>query len=116
MPLVIEANKANRMSWLIDASYRDYTDMKVHSGRMMLLGKGSKQRKSIKQKINTRSSIEAEIVRVDDHVSSIMRRMLLMENQGYKVEYKVINQDNQSAMIMGKWEILICVEIYQVTC
>ena len=42
--------------------------------------------------------------------------MLLMENQVYKVEYKVINQDNQSDMIMGKWEILICVEIYQVTC
>ena len=47
-----------------------------------------------------RYKIEAKIVVVGDHMSSIVWRIWLLENLGYKVEDSLIYQDNQSAMIM----------------
>ena len=41
-------------------------DFKIHTGAIMTMGQGSMQSVSKKQKLNTRISIEAELVAVDN--------------------------------------------------
>ena len=53
---------------------------------------------SIKQKINTRSSTEAEIVAVDDLMNKIVWTKLFVEAQGYSVKENILFQDNKSAI------------------
>jgi len=57
---------------------------------------------SIKQKINTRSSTETELVAVDDFVPQILWTNLFMEAQGYKTQDTVLHQDNQSTILLEK--------------
>jgi hypothetical protein len=54
------------VKWWIDASFAVHPDMKSHTGRTMSLGKGSIYSMSQKQRLNTKSSMEAELVGVDD--------------------------------------------------
>jgi len=50
----------------IDASFAVHPDFKSHTGAMMTKGKGTIIPVTRKQKLNTRSSTESEIVGVDD--------------------------------------------------
>ena len=61
--------------WWIYAAYGVYPDMKIHSGGMVSIEKGSMQRKSMKQKLNARRSTRFKIVGVDNHMSDILWRM-----------------------------------------
>lgn len=76
--------------------------MRSHTGAMVSLGKGSVYSASTRQKLNTKSSTEAELVGVDDAMSMILWTRQFMEGQGYKVEENVVYQDNQSAMLLKK--------------
>ena len=53
---------------------------------------------SMNQKVNTRSSTEAELVGVDDIISKVLWTKLFIEAQGHKVTMNVIYRDNTSAM------------------
>ena len=68
----------------------------------MMIGKGSVYSMSSKQKINTRSSTEAELVGVDDAIGMAMWMRMFMQHQGYSIEDNIIYQDNQSAMLLEK--------------
>ncbi len=50
------------------------------------MGTGELQSGSAKQKINTRSNTEAELVGVDDVITKILWTKLFIEEQGYEVE------------------------------
>jgi hypothetical protein len=50
------------MNTWIDASYAVHPDMKSHTGGAVSFGTGAALSKSSKQKLNTRSSTEAELV------------------------------------------------------
>ena len=63
----------------------------------MTLGKGSIIDTSHKQKINTRSSTEAELVGADNAVIQIQWAQLFVEAQGYPCR-TVLHQDNEAAM------------------
>lgn len=67
LPLTLEASDLNFIKWWVDASFAVHLDFWSHSGVVMMLGKGMIMGGSRKQKINTRSSTEAEIVRVDNY-------------------------------------------------
>ena len=54
---------------------------------------------SCKQKLNTKSSTEAELVGVDYASKMLLWMKNFMEEQGYKTE-PVLYQDNQSAMLL----------------
>jgi hypothetical protein len=69
---------------------------------MMTLGKGATYGASTKQKLNTKSSTEAELVGVNDVMPQILWTHYFLEAQGYAVTNSVINQDNQSAMLLEK--------------
>eukprot|EP00957_Ditylum_brightwellii_P043399 3290492-Ditylum_brightwellii.AAC.1 len=66
----------------------------------MTLGKGSPYSISTKQKINTCSSTEAELVGVNDVMSLIIWTRLFIQAQGYDITDNVVYQDNQSAILM----------------
>jgi hypothetical protein len=52
-----------------------------------------------KQKLNLKSSTEAEVIGVSDFLPNmIWARMFLEEQQGYTIDENVLYQDNQSAM------------------
>ena len=63
----------------------------------MSIGKGSVIDTSHKQKINTRSSTEAELVGADDVVIRMQWAQLFISAQGYNCD-TVIHQDNEAAM------------------
>jgi hypothetical protein len=46
--------------------------MGSHTGAIMSLGKGAVYAKSTRQKLNTRSSTEAELVRIDDAMPQVL--------------------------------------------
>ena len=90
------------VKWMIDASYGIHPDFKSHTGSVMLFdkAKGAIQAISRKQKLNVKSSTEAELVAVDDVSVLILWTKLFLEEQGYQVEKNIIYQDNQSAILL----------------
>jgi hypothetical protein len=68
----------------------------------MTMGKGSVYSTSIGQKLNTKSSTEAELVGVSDVMPMIVWTRYFLEAQGYDVKESPIYQDNMSAMLLEK--------------
>ena len=64
----------------------------------MPMGKGCPISISTKQKINTRSSAEAEIVGVNDAMYLVLRVRHFLQAQGYKISDNIVYQDNMSSM------------------
>ena len=63
-------------------------------------GKGSIMDLSRKQKLNTRSSTESELVGVDDASVLILWTNLFLEALGYIIKKIIIYQDNKSAILL----------------
>jgi hypothetical protein len=102
MPLVLEADNMNVMKWWADTSFAVHPDMKSHTGGAMSLGRGAVDRTSTRQKINTTSSTEAQVVGMHKVLPQILWTQFFLEAQGYGVEESVIYQDNQSAILLAK--------------
>ena len=66
----------------------------------MSMGQGEAIALSMKQKINTRSSTEAELVGVDKAMSLIMWTRYFQEEQGLAIKHNIVFQDNQSAILL----------------
>ena len=56
--------------------------------------------KSQKQKLNTRSSTEAELVGADDVSGPILWTKHFMEAQGYEIKKNILYQDNKSTILL----------------
>jgi len=76
--------------------------MRGHTGGCVSFGTGIIDEKSSKQKMNTRSSTETEIVGTSEYLPKNIYFELFMEAQGYKLESNKLAQDNQSAMKMER--------------
>jgi hypothetical protein len=94
-------NLANMNTW-IDASYAVHYDMKSHTGGAISLGRGACMSKSSKQKLNVKSSTEAELVGASDYVPNSLWAGRFLEHQGYPLQNNILHQDNQSAMKMER--------------
>jgi hypothetical protein len=84
-------------SW-VDAAYAVHEDMKSHTGGTLSFGQGGLLCKSTKQKLNTKSSTEAEFVGASDYLPHILWVKFLMEAQGHSICHNVLEQDNESAI------------------
>jgi len=87
--------------WYPDAAFAVHPDMKSHTGAVLTMGKGAMQVISAKQKLNTRSSTEAELVAADEVVVQAMWTRNFLEAQGYTSRTTVF-QDNTSAILLEK--------------
>jgi hypothetical protein len=68
----------------------------------MSLGTGGFIPKSRKQKLNTKSSTEAELVGASDYLPNTMWVKNFLEAQGYDIVENYLEQDNESAIKMEK--------------
>ena len=88
------------IKWYVDASFAVHPDFRSHTGAVMTMGEGAMQSISRKQKLNTRSSTEAELVGVDDASTLVLWTVLFIESQGYNVSKNILYQDNKSAILL----------------
>jgi hypothetical protein len=96
--LTLEADDTQTMSWYIDAAFAVHPDMKSHTSAVFTMGKGAIISDSLKQKVNSRSSMESEIVGVDDEIHKVVWAKRFAEYQGFKVKLNIVFQDNTSSM------------------
>ena len=64
----------------------------------MTMGLGIIQGKATKQKLNTKSSTEAELVGASDYIPWTVWAKWFLEEQGYKLKRSIFYQDNESAI------------------
>lgn len=86
----------------IDAAYAVHPNMRSQTGGAMSMGTGVIHAKSGKQKLNVKSSTEAELVGVSEYLPFNLWTRHFMESQGYALKSNVVYQDNQSAIKMEK--------------
>ena len=98
--LRIRADDIHVVKWFVDAAFAVHPDFKSHTGAIMTMGDGAIQSISRKQKLNTRSSTESELVGVDDVSVMILWTKLFLEAQGYDIRQNVVFQDNKSAILL----------------
>ncbi len=100
--LTLTAGNLHVLEWPVDVAFAVHPDYRSHTGGNMLFkgGEGAVQSASRKQKINTRSSTEAEVVGVDDMLILMIWTKLFMEAQGYNIERNILYQDNKSAILL----------------
>ena len=65
-------------------------------------GNGIPSTNLMKQKLNTRSSTETEIVGVDGFVPGVLWTRLFLEAQDYGFKENILFQDNKTAMLLEK--------------
>ena len=92
-------NLQNLYTW-VDAAYGVWSNMRSQTGGCMSMGVGMVHCKSSKQKLNTKSSTESEIVGMSDYVPYNLWFRNFMMAQGYEIKKNIVYQDNQSAMKM----------------
>jgi len=102
MPRILGASRLDTLWTWVDASYGTHHDRKGHTGGVMSLGTGVVNIKSSKQKLNTKSSTETEVVGASDYLPITIWTKRFMEKQGYKIQTNIYFQDNQSAMRIEK--------------
>jgi hypothetical protein len=98
--MILSVDDLHIIKWHVDAAFAVHPDFKSHTGGAMTMGRGCPITASKKQKLNTRSSTEAELVAADDMATSILWTRLFMEAQGYKVEKNILFQDNKSTILL----------------
>jgi hypothetical protein len=99
--LRLSADNLNIIKWWVVASYGVHHGMRSHTGGAMPMGAGAIYSTSKKQKLNTKSSTEAELVGVDDVLPQALRTKYFIEAKGYGVT-TILNQDNQSAIKLSE--------------
>ena len=78
---MIGVDNSRSLTWNIDASFAVHPDYKSHTGACLTLGHRSVLSISTKQKIDTNSSTEAELVGVDDTMTFVMWMKHFVESQ-----------------------------------
>ncbi len=70
-PLILGADNNGLLMWYVDASFVMHPNMRRHTGGGLTLGRGFPISVSTKQKLNTRSSTETELVGVENMMQII---------------------------------------------
>ena len=99
---IIGADSLSKIYTWVDAAYGVTADMKSQTGGAMSLGMGILHGKSSKQKLNVKSSTEAELVGVSDYLPYNIWLLMFLSAQGYEITDNVLYQDNQSTILMLK--------------
>ena len=102
LPLILGADGTGILNWYVDASFAVHANMRGHTGGALTMGHGCPIMSSTKDKIDTRSSTESELVGVDDMMSLILWRLYFLNHQGYKVNNNIVFQDNKSTMLLER--------------
>ena len=102
LSLTLKADAMNVIQWWVDASFATHPNCHSHTGATLSFGKGSVYLMPSKQKLNTQSSTEAELVAINDVLSMILWTRLFLEAQGHKVTDNILHQDNESTIKLAR--------------
>jgi hypothetical protein len=100
--IIAAADLCKLYTWVDASCYAIHHDMRGHTGGAMSFGTGIIHGKASKQRLNTKSSTETEVVRASNYLPYNMWMQHFMEAQGYTLDENMYYQDNQSAMCMEK--------------
>jgi hypothetical protein len=102
LKLTLSADNLHCIKRYVDASFAVHPDYKSHTGATMSYGDGDGAVQSIsrKQKLNTRSSTESELVGVNDVPVMILWTKLFLDEQGYNINSNMLYQDNKNAILL----------------
>jgi hypothetical protein len=98
--LHLRVDSVNVINWYVDASFAVHPDFKSHTGAVMTMGNGAIQSMSPKQRLNTKSSTEVELVGADDSSTLVLWTKLFLEAQGHTIKQNILYQDNKSAILL----------------
>ena len=98
-PLILSAGSGD-LTWYVDSAFAVHADGRSHTGGFLHMKKGAPISICGGQKLNTRSSTEAEQVGVDDCMTLILWGRLFLLAQGIKVRRNTILQDNKSSILL----------------
>jgi hypothetical protein len=99
--MTLRCHDLSKLQWFIDRSYATHHDMKGQSGAILVTDGCALLAKSSRQKVNTRSSTETELIAVDDILLTIQWTKSFMKEQGYDLE-TVVKEDNRSTILHMK--------------
>ena len=97
---IIGAKTLSKLYTWIDSAYAVHPNMRGHTGVSISMGYGVVHCKGSKQKINVKSSTEAELVGVSEYIPYNLWMLMFLDEQGYGIKDNIIFQDNQSTMKM----------------
>jgi len=98
--LILFVDHLDIIRWFVNTAFAVHPDFKSHTTGAMTLGRGCILNGSCKQKLNTRSSTEAELVGADDMSQLIFWTKLFVEAQGYEIKHNMLYQDNKSIVLL----------------
>ena len=99
-PLRLGCNMPPKVTVSIDAAFANRDKMKSTSGMCVTLGVGNFITSSKVQKLNSKSSTEAEIIAVSDGMNIPLWLVDFLFHQGYKKFPIRLEQDNQSCITL----------------
>jgi hypothetical protein len=98
LTLSLSSSDPVQLTSYVDASFAVHDDFKSHTGAVSTIGAGAITSRSVKQKLVTASSTEAELVACADEALRVTWSADFMSHQGIDVRPVTIMQDNQSAI------------------
>ena len=107
MPKIIGIDGISMMKPYADSSCAVHPDMRGHSGDLITVGKGVIHIKTNKQKLNTKSSTETELLVASNYIPWTVWITKVLFEQGYIVD-NMFCQENESVIKMEKYGLKSC--------
>ena len=98
--LFLSFDDAGKLMSFIDASFNSREDFKSQTRACSNFSLGMFSSDSSKQKLNTKSLTEAEVVGLSGRLPNITHHQLFVEAHGHPLHSNVVSQDNKSTMLM----------------
>jgi hypothetical protein len=101
-PLILSADGSGVLMRYVDASFAVHPNMCSHTGGVFTMGRDFPINSSTKQKLNTRSSTENELVAVNGMTPIVLWTWYFLMVQGYGITENLLLQDNKSSMLFER--------------
>jgi hypothetical protein len=101
-PLILGADNEEMLMWYVNALFAVHQNMHRHTVGGMKMGRGFPISVSTKQKLNTKSLTESELVGVDNMMPIILWTCYFLLSQGYGVVENLLLQDNNSSIFLER--------------
>ena len=98
--MTLGADDMGKIETSVDASFAVHKDMKSHTGGVVSFGQGATMSKSSKQKINIKSSTEAELViGASGFLQSPIWAKKFLEAQGFVMSENIFTRTNRTRFV-----------------
>ena len=100
LPLILENDDSGVLKWYIDGSFAIHNDIKSNTGINLTMGKGTIYGGSLKHKLNSKSSTEAELISISNGINQVLWTKHFLECHRYEVNSSTIYQDNEASILL----------------